>query len=165
MSLGFDVGALLASPVFAGTIAALGAATGILALARPRPKLRVTARMYDPQFRNVTITFERPASEGNPVCIEVTNTGRRAVTVRELGFEMRPPLKTPHGDVSFMQIADSQLPVSLDPGQAHTAYGPAAKLSLEGFHRAVAIDTEGRRWSSSRRPFGSPGKRPKTPAA
>ena len=144
---------LLTSPVLAGAIGLLSAVVGVRAVMRPRPKVRVRARYYDATFRNLNISGPIDPANPRPVCIEATNVGTRAVTIREVGFIMDPPLDTPVGRVPLMQIADSSLPVRLDPGQTHTSYGPAAKLPRTRFRQVVAIDTEGKTWKGRGRPL------------
>jgi hypothetical protein len=124
------------------------AATAVAAVLRPRPRLRVLARFYDPGFRNIVIPTPLSNPDQHPICIEVTNIGRRAVTVREVGFLMKPPVQTPVGAVSFMKVSDRQLPACLQPGETHTTFGPASKLPLAQFRRVIAKDTEGRTWRS-----------------
>jgi len=154
MVYGMGIGAALISPVVAAIVGLATAAAAVVAVLRPRPRLRVLARLYDPGFPNLSIPSPRAATDDHPICIEVTNIGRRAVTVREVGFMMKPPVTTPIGLLSVVRISDNALPVCLQPGETHTTFGRPSKLPLAQFRRAFAMDTEGVTWRSRGRPFG-----------
>lgn len=143
---------LLSSATFWAAVAAVAALVGLWSL-RSRPRVTVDVNFYHPGVPAPPLPKTVIEPDQYLLGIDMTNTGKRAVTIKQAGVKVSPPEVVDGTLIDFLGVFDSQLPKLLEPGASHTTIARPGQVSKDRIIYGAARDTEGHEWRSKKWPL------------
>lgn len=144
--------------IYGAVLASIGVLLHVINYLRQQPKLLIDVNFYQrvdsakgPQF------LPLPKDVSNPddyhLGIEVTNTGKGGITVKQMGFHVSPPEIVGDEEVDVVFVGDSDLPRHLSEGEGHLTVSNPGQLRKSQIRYGTVRDTTGREWRSKEWPL------------